>query len=667
MAKPIQLRLQVKDDGTAVINRVSGSINRMEKAAVGGASRMTTALQKVRTSWLGLSVAAAATGLAVKKAFDFARTAAQFQEDVGRLNQQLGRFNDSAQRLIPTMIKLAGGQLSLAEAAQLASRGLAAGLDPAGLEKFTKLADVAGDVLGLKLPEAFDTLTRAAATGRGAVLKQLGIFIDLELETDKLAKATGRTTTQVTEQEKALIGLNKILDQADTAIAKFGASQASTADKMTALTKRWEDFKLSLGFGIQTVVLGAKAAFEGMAGSISKVVAVLAASGNAVREFFGFQRSKFLDEVTAAAAGSAKDLFQRAADSFNAATTAFKAAQDPLAALTVQTGRLTGADLGLVAATATVVGSLNSEKQTLKDLQANVAPAIAAIRTLTVQQKALADQEKRLVDQRTSIVEEGQVKLRQLLKPKPADVTGLSALIRSDLLQDRFEDLEAVAKTSSGQVRDTIIGEMEELVPEMTKVLREMLPEDVVAEEVRNILGEITKLKISLVEEQTEAVRTQQELVTESLNAVARQADGIADEMGRMARRMQDQATTATADMKQKYLSLLATIAKAQAAINQTVIGAAATPAPAAAAPQPSFAHGTPFVPRDMTARIHRGEAVVPASQNPNNAAAKGLMFAGETPMISFNITVQGGGPTNETDARRFVREQVLPELQLLL
>lgn len=40
--------------------------------------------------------------------------------------------------------------------------------------------------------------------------------------------------------------------------------------------------------------------------------------------------------------------------------------------------------------------------------------------------------------------------------------------------------------------------------------------------------------------------------------------------------------------------------------------------------PQGSYASGTPFVPFDMTARIHRGEMIVPASQNPNNRASGG-------------------------------------------
>lgn len=56
----------------------------------------------------------------------------------------------------------------------------------------------------------------------------------------------------------------------------------------------------------------------------------------------------------------------------------------------------------------------------------------------------------------------------------------------------------------------------------------------------------------------------------------------------------------------------------------------------------PSFASGINYVPRDMFARIHRGEAVVPASQNWNNPDAAAERSSQPAQSLQINLIVDG-------------------------
>lgn len=243
----VEIRLTVKDDGTATVQKVAGELKKLEQQTVSSATGIGAAFGKMKANWLELSAGAAAAGLTLRKAWDLAETGANFEEAVGRLNHQLRQYQTTAAELIPTLKDLTGGQLSNAEAAKLASQALAAGLNPEQLQTFTQLAEVASDVLGTSIPQAMDTLITSMATGRTTMLKQIGIVVDLEAEVDKLAKATGREAQAITDVEKHQILLNAIIGQSKTAIAALSDGTNSAADSMQAFKAMIDDVEVALG------------------------------------------------------------------------------------------------------------------------------------------------------------------------------------------------------------------------------------------------------------------------------------------------------------------------------------------------------------------------------------------------------------------------------------
>ena len=59
--------------------------------------------------------------------------------------------------------------------------------------------------------------------------------------------------------------------------------------------------------------------------------------------------------------------------------------------------------------------------------------------------------------------------------------------------------------------------------------------------------------------------------------------------------------------------------------------------------PLPSFDSGTPYVPRDMIAKIHRGERIVPAAEN---AAGRLGVRGGGGHNITVNVAGGNGPPS---------------------
>ena len=236
-------------DAQAKMQAVQRELLGLSTGAAKAETGTATAFTAMRTHWAALSAAAIGVGYTLNKAFSLAQGAATLEEDTARLDKQLARTGSSAAALTAEIKQLSGGQLSLAESTKLASQGLAIGLDAEKIKTFTQLSEIASDVLGVSMPQAFDQLLTSMATGRTTMLKQIGITVDLEDETKKLAAATGRLAQDVTMEEKARILQNAAMAQSARVIRELGSETASRAVQMTAFTADVKDSTNTIGKG----------------------------------------------------------------------------------------------------------------------------------------------------------------------------------------------------------------------------------------------------------------------------------------------------------------------------------------------------------------------------------------------------------------------------------
>lgn len=230
--------------------------------AQSGARAVKNSLDMLKDSWIELAAKIFVAEQAITRAWKAASAGADYEETLERLNIQMDRYHSTAQIMINDLKNVSNGQLSNANAAQLASRALMEGLNPDQVKTFTQAADLLGDVMGTDLKTAFDSILQGLATGKTKMLANIGVYVDLEQETKKLALATNRTVEEITKEEKAAIGAKAALEMLDKRMSAFASSMPSEADKLKAMEARFDDLILKAQRLAKTIVVDLADAFE---------------------------------------------------------------------------------------------------------------------------------------------------------------------------------------------------------------------------------------------------------------------------------------------------------------------------------------------------------------------------------------------------------------------
>ncbi len=230
--------------------------------AQSGARAVKGAIDSLKGSWIDATAKAYAAEVAITRVWKAATAGADFEEGLDRLNIQMGKFHSTAQLMINDLKNVSNGQLSNAQAVQLASRAMMQGMNPDQIRVFTQAADLLGDVMGTDLNGAFETILQGLQTGRTQMLANIGVYVDLEKETKDLAVATNRTADQITKQEKAAIGARAVIDQLGGTLDKFVSGAVSDADRMKAIEVRFDDLTLAVGRFAKSLVIDAVDAWQ---------------------------------------------------------------------------------------------------------------------------------------------------------------------------------------------------------------------------------------------------------------------------------------------------------------------------------------------------------------------------------------------------------------------
>lgn len=219
--------------------------------AQSGGAAVLRVVEQVRANFINLAAQAFVAQQALESLWGMARRGAETAETMSRLDRQMRQFGSSADVMTRAVKDAVQGQLTLSNAAQISSRALATGLNPDQVLTFVEAAEALSDVTGGDIPQAFEELVNAAVTGRGKVLASLGVYIDLEDEMKRLAVETGRTTEQITRQERAMLMTKLITEQAKDKIKELNG-ELSDADKIKAIEVRWAELWDTINLKIKT-------------------------------------------------------------------------------------------------------------------------------------------------------------------------------------------------------------------------------------------------------------------------------------------------------------------------------------------------------------------------------------------------------------------------------
>ena len=122
----------------------------------------------------------------------------------------------------------------------------------------TALTQLSGDVASfynISQEEAFQKLT-AVFTGETEALKELGVVMtDTALNAYAMEKGISKSTRAMSEQEKAALRYEFVMDKLSAASGDFVRTQDSWANQTKILALQWESFAASIGEGLIALLL----------------------------------------------------------------------------------------------------------------------------------------------------------------------------------------------------------------------------------------------------------------------------------------------------------------------------------------------------------------------------------------------------------------------------
>lgn len=236
-SRSLILLVKAIDQASATLRNVKGEVS-------GLGSEAATAAQEIRPLGVALAaVGAVGVGLITTAALTAAR--------VEVLGTVLGVVGDTAGYTEVQLASFEGAVTGLGITTGAARQGLIqlmqAQLD---LTEATDLASIAQDaavIANVNSSAAYETLIRGILTGRTVLLKSLGLTVDFNAAYGRMAEQLGKTTAELTAQEKMQARLNEVKRAGVIIEGTYEAAMGDVGKKLTSMPRYLEEAANALG------------------------------------------------------------------------------------------------------------------------------------------------------------------------------------------------------------------------------------------------------------------------------------------------------------------------------------------------------------------------------------------------------------------------------------
>lgn len=251
-----EVKLIITSDASGAISGIKqvGAATKKLETDTGGL------IGNIKSHWLGFTAAVVGAAATARQAWDLAKMAADFNEQMSLLNGLAGQYNTTAGTIVDKVKEVSDGMISMSAAAEVASAGLAKGLTPEMVEGIAKASATLSDFMGMNAENAFKKLAEGLELGREKTIKFATGAFDLK-------ERFGEAVDKMTEGEKQMALYAMVTEKAADIQKRVGDQAKSTADKMDTLVATLKDLQLYLGQGILRAAAATIGAFQGAAGA----------------------------------------------------------------------------------------------------------------------------------------------------------------------------------------------------------------------------------------------------------------------------------------------------------------------------------------------------------------------------------------------------------------
>jgi hypothetical protein len=211
--------------------------------------KVTRATDSANASFMSMAnaVKALAASYAVLKLAQYVKEAtmlASRYETLGVVMRVVGNnagYTGAQMEVFAKSLEKAG--ISMIEARQTLTRMVQANLDLAQSSKLARVAQDAAVIGNINSSEAFQRMVYGIQSGQVEILRTIGINVNFENSYQKVAKATGRVTAQLSEAEKSQIRMNAVMDAGQRIAGTYAGAMETAGKQVLSLPRHLENLK----------------------------------------------------------------------------------------------------------------------------------------------------------------------------------------------------------------------------------------------------------------------------------------------------------------------------------------------------------------------------------------------------------------------------------------
>ena len=178
---------------------------------------------------------------AIRYGFEASKVAAEAKQINTALDSMASKYGSTANEIISSLKRASGGTISELELMQSASKAALFDLPLNQLDRLMEIARASATATGQSMQYMFDSIVTGIARGSPMILDNLGLTLKIGEATEKYAQSIGKTTEQLTAEERKMATLNATLEAGGKIIEKVN----SDTDELTALQK-WQRYEATM-------------------------------------------------------------------------------------------------------------------------------------------------------------------------------------------------------------------------------------------------------------------------------------------------------------------------------------------------------------------------------------------------------------------------------------